>query len=238
MPKSVTTCCFIGHSKDMVRETDPPHRDPLPARDDGWQTGPVPLAHGTLGGPGRNTDARSEDSRYLFEDIVRPVCRLPRFQFECMRLDHIGRPQVNLPLMLDQILGADIAIFDLTDAEPNIIYELGLRHMMCRPVVHFIRKGFSPCFDLAHTRPIVFDPDDGTRHETTKNELADLFYSHIHDPDGHRLRPINSIYRGDVVIGGVELRSGMASHLDQFIRERKLRGRPRPRNGSGSRPFY
>lgn len=56
--------------------------------------------------------------------------------------------------ILDQLLSADLVIADLTNHNPNVFFELGIRHCIKKPVIHLIHEKQKPPFDLTTNRAI------------------------------------------------------------------------------------
>jgi MAP3K TRAFs-binding domain len=84
-----------------------------------------PLCHVALpiGDPDPACGARSE---VVYEELLAPAAR--KAGLEPVRADH--RPDLQAPLvrsLLEQLVLADYAIVDLTGANPNLLYELGVR---------------------------------------------------------------------------------------------------------------
>lgn len=77
-----------------------------------------------------------------------------------VRADQIGRPgQITLQV-LDHVLGAKAAVADLTELNPNVFYELAVRHTARLPVVLIADKNESLPFDIAQMRTVFFDHTD------------------------------------------------------------------------------
>jgi nucleoside 2-deoxyribosyltransferase len=93
-----------------------------------------------------------------------------------------------MPGIVDQMFEADLVIADLTDLNPNAFYELGIRNCARKPVIHLIKDGQEPPFDLAGNRAIFISRDydmvikahaeiQGRIQAIQKN--PDQFYSHV-----------------------------------------------------------
>jgi O-acetyl-ADP-ribose deacetylase (regulator of RNase III) len=82
--------------------------------------------------------------------------------------------------MIEKIADADIAIVDITNSNPNVFYELGVRHTLKRGITVLIRhEGFDPAvpFNVGGLNVIdydVSDPSDAARRirETLTASLA------------------------------------------------------------------
>ena len=77
-----------------------------------------------------------------------------------VRADQISEPgQITLQV-IDHILRARAAVADLTGLNPNVFYELAVRHTARLPVTLIAGKGCSLPFDIAQMRTIFFDNTD------------------------------------------------------------------------------
>jgi nucleoside 2-deoxyribosyltransferase len=61
--------------------------------------------------------------------------------------------------IIEQMFEADLVIADLTRFNPNVFYELGIRHCAQKPAIHLIKIGQSPPFDLGGNKAIFIDRD-------------------------------------------------------------------------------
>jgi uncharacterized membrane-anchored protein len=74
--------------------------------------------------------------------------------------------------VLEKILESELVVADLTGHNPNVFYELAVRHAAEKPVIHVIESGGKIPFDIADLRAIIIDLDlDGA--ERAKKELTD-----------------------------------------------------------------
>jgi hypothetical protein len=105
-------------------------------------------------GFGVKTDYQSRPKRRLdldktYGDIIKPAVKSAGL--ECLRADEIVHSgQIDVP-MYKQLLSADVVIADLSTANSNAIYELGVRHAL-RPHTTIIiaEDRFKFPFDLGH----------------------------------------------------------------------------------------
>jgi hypothetical protein len=105
-------------------------------------------------GFGKKTDYQASPPRVLdldltFEDIIQPA--VEACGVECIRADKIIHSTVIDKPMYDQLLDADLVIADLSTANANALYELGVRHAL-RPhtTIVMAEKNFAFPFDLNH----------------------------------------------------------------------------------------
>jgi hypothetical protein len=108
----------------------------------GDQSRPLCFAIGPYGGDGSLTRKWSD---FLFGKVIEPVLR---DDFVVQRT--IDRPepgQISERIERD-LQSARVVIADLTDANPNVYFELGFRHALERPFIHLARAGTELPFDI------------------------------------------------------------------------------------------
>jgi hypothetical protein len=72
----------------------------------------------------------------------------------------MAQPGMITSQVIDQLIGAALVIADLTDHNPNVFYELAVRHAFRKPVIQLIQAGQSLPFDVAGLRTIFVDHRD------------------------------------------------------------------------------
>jgi hypothetical protein len=112
-------------------------------------------------GFGEKTDFQSNPQRVLnlnrtYEDIIKPV--VEEAGHTCVRADEIIHSTVIDKPMYDNLLSADLVIADLSTANVNAVYELGVRHAL-RPqrTIVLAEKSFSFPFDLNHLSILKYE---------------------------------------------------------------------------------
>ncbi|MEH2611570.1 TRAFs-binding domain-containing protein [Bradyrhizobium sp. AZCC 1693] len=112
-------------------------------------------------GFGEKTDFQSNPQRVLnlnrtYEDIIKPV--VEEAGHICVRADEIIHSTVIDKPMYDNLLSADLVIADLSTANVNAVYELGVRHAL-RPqrTIVLAENNFSFPFDLNHLSILKYE---------------------------------------------------------------------------------
>jgi len=88
---------------------------------------------------------REEDSEQrirsdkVLKHIIKPA--VEKYELRAIRADHISSPGMITSQIIQHILKDRIVIADLTDHNPNVFYELALRHAFRKPVIQIIQKG-------------------------------------------------------------------------------------------------
>lgn len=108
-----------------------------------------------IGADGSPERTRSDQVfRHIIEPTVNPKGYRP------VRADHLGKPGLITSQVVDNLLDAPLVIADLTGGNPNVFYELAIRHAARKPVVLLVNRGEKLPFDVAPSRTIHFDYRD------------------------------------------------------------------------------
>jgi hypothetical protein len=121
---------------------------------------------GPIGEPGKATRINAD---WLLRGIIRPVLK-EKLGFEVQRADEISQPGMIDSQVINAVIDADLVIADLSEDNPNAFYELAIRHMEGRPVIHMTREGKIP-FDVQPYRTILFSTVSHEDVETAKVAL-------------------------------------------------------------------
>ena len=106
-------------------------------------------------------DAESNErkaSDKLLKYIIEPALEGRGYETP-VRADHITQSGVITTQVFTHLWEDDLVIADLTGSNPNVFYELAVRHMRRKPFVHMIKEGSAIPFDVAPNRTIYFDFD-------------------------------------------------------------------------------
>jgi hypothetical protein len=93
---------------------------------------------------------------WLLDEIITPVFADHFKDFEVIRSDKIAQPGMIDSQVINHLLNDEIVIADLTQQNANAFYELGLRHMAEKPIIHMFRAGEVIPFDVKPYRAIPF----------------------------------------------------------------------------------
>ncbi len=105
-----------------------------------------------IGDPETETRQRSDQ---VYKHIIKPA--LSESGFEPVRADEISEPGTITSQVIERIMESPLVVADLSEHNPNVFYELALRHATGQPYIQLIRKGERIPFDVAGTRTILFD---------------------------------------------------------------------------------
>lgn len=93
--------------------------------------------------------------------------------YKAVRADQIDKPGLITSQVIQHVVNDQLVIADLTDRNPNVFYELAIRHALRKPLVQIIKKGESIPFDVAGTRTIYVDHKDLDSVDAAKNEITE-----------------------------------------------------------------
>lgn len=102
-----------------------------------------------------DTRRRADDIRdFVIKPAVNPL------GYQVYRADDIAEPGIIIQQIINEIAEADLVIADLTDLNPNVFYELAVRHYTRRPLVTIADRNTGIPFDVNQVRTIFVDHTD------------------------------------------------------------------------------
>src|SRR4051794_24071560 len=112
--------------------------------------GPIGNRHASHGSPEKET---YEESLRVMEEVIQPACA--RVGLTPVRADGLARAGEITEQIFHRLREDDVVIADLTGANANVMYELGLRHTRDKLTVQIGEFGRLP-FDVNVIRTIQF----------------------------------------------------------------------------------
>lgn len=117
-------------------------------------------------------DQKSETYRKItgvINSVIKPV--LSQYGFIDVKAAHeiCVSGSINNQV-IDKIINSDLIVANLTDTNPNVMYELCLRHVVAKPIIHICEKGTILPFDIKGDRTIFYT-DDMLGVEELKKEI-------------------------------------------------------------------
>jgi hypothetical protein len=134
-----------------------------------------------IGRIGEDPSQERDHANTFLKYIVEPCDALRRFGYaKPVRADQIAKPGQITTQIIERLLNDDLVIADLTGHNPNVYYELSLRHAITKPVVQLVFGEMRQLpFDVHASRTIPFS-FDVREVERARNEL-DLQINEIHN---------------------------------------------------------
>lgn len=130
----------------------------------------------------------SEERRHadlFMGSLLEPA--LDELGLKVVRADAIGEPGMITTQILEYLSRSRLAIADLSYLNPNVFYEVALRHARRLPTVQIIRRKDRLPFDVNQVRSLVIDTTDiyslVPRIPTYRSEIATLARKALDDPE-------------------------------------------------------
>lgn len=134
---------------------------------------------------GESDSLERKHSDLFLESLVAPA--IEDFGFKVVRADQIGQAGLISNQIIDYIMNSKLVVCDLSFHNPNVFYELSLRHATKKPTIHIIRKCDGIPFDLNDFRTIEIDDTDIytliPALETYKNQINQQVRQMLDVPD-------------------------------------------------------
>lgn len=102
--------------------------------------------------------------------VILPI--VEKFGYRAIRGDQITEPGLITNQVIQNTVQSDLVIADLTDHNPNVFYELAIRHAIQKPLISIIEKGQKIPFDVSTMRTVMFDHTDLESVEIAHSEIA------------------------------------------------------------------
>ena len=106
----------------------------------------------------------------VFEYVIEPVAN--ECGYKAVRADQISTPGMITSQIIRHLAEDPLVIADLAGHNPNVFYELAIRHVARKPVIQIIQVGESIPFDVAPTRAIQLDHKDLRSAALCRQNLA------------------------------------------------------------------
>ena len=130
------------------------------------------------------SDARKHSDLFL-NSLVQPA--MDELGLDVVRADHIGSPGMITTNVLEHIKKSRLVIADLSMLNPNVFYEIALRHTCKLPIVQIIQKSDRLPFDVNQVNTIQIDTTDiytlVPKIDTYRAEIAALARQALADPE-------------------------------------------------------
>lgn len=144
---------------------------------------------------GEEGSLERKHSDLFLGSIIEPA--LEQFKLEVIRADKIENPGMITKQIIEYIVNAKLVIADLSFNNPNVFYELAIRHACRKPTVQVIKKGDKIPFDVGQSRTIIIDCTDiyslVPKLELHRSEISTQVSKALSDENGVD-NPLNSVY--------------------------------------------
>lgn len=119
-------------------------------------------------------------ANFVLKNIIEPALRIRGIEYKAVRIDKLGEGGYITEAVIEHLRTADLVIADLTNLNPNVMYELGIRQAWNLPLVPIALKKQKLPFDLVVLRtafyklPIAKKSIDEAKKEIRKQILSIL----------------------------------------------------------------
>ncbi|MGO9172803.1 MAG: hypothetical protein ACLP7P_12675 [Rhodomicrobium sp.] len=133
------------------------------------------------GRPGEKAPSGAEDERKHFDEVYEFICQtVEELGIKPLRSDRTPEAVPIHPKMLTDIIDSDLAIVDITNLNPNVFYELGVRHTARRHCTLLIGYGkTTPPFNLTGIRVTSYDLRDEDTRKASRRKLRDAIIANL-----------------------------------------------------------
>src|ERR1051325_1667392 len=142
-----------------------------------------------IGPIGSQNSPQRKHADMVLNLLVKEVLESREFGYQVRRADEVADPGMIGDQILANIINADLVIADLTDLNPNVFYELGIRHYVTKPTIHIAKLGTPLPFDNAAHRTIFVDIGHWESIEFARITLSDSVRA-IRQPDFRTNNPV------------------------------------------------
>lgn len=122
----------------------------------------------------RGSDIRRR-SDLVLNYVIKPVVK--ELGYIASRSDEDSKPGIITSQIIGHLMSDELIVADLSFGNPNVYYELAVRHMVRKPVVQIIHAGQPIHFDIITQRTIQFDYQDLESVEDCKQKLREQIQS-------------------------------------------------------------
>lgn len=118
---------------------------------------------------GEDDSETRKRSNQVLRHIIGPAAQ--QCGYDTVRADEIDKPGLITSQVIQHIVSDELVIADLTERNPNVFYELAIRHAIKKPLVQVIQKGEKIPFDVAGLRTISIDHTDLDNAAQAREEI-------------------------------------------------------------------
>ena len=114
-------------------------------------------------------------SDQVLRHIIAPAAK--SHGYKAVRADELDKPGMITSQVIQHVIEDPLVVADLTGRNPNVFYELAIRHAIRKPVIQIISKGENIPFDVAGTRTIFVDIHDLDNVASARSSIVEQIES-------------------------------------------------------------
>lgn len=131
----------------------------------------APLKCFVIGPIGSLASETRKRSNQILRHIIEPVVTAAGYATP-QRADHLSESGRITRQIIQRLVEDDLVVADLTESNPNVYYELAIRHVIKKPFVQLIASAETLPFDIAEQRTIFLDVHDLDSVASAKEEMT------------------------------------------------------------------
>lgn len=130
---------------------------------------------------GEEDSPERQRSDQVFAYIIKEA--VEKCGYDAIRADQISDPGMITTQVIEHLIEDALVIADMTGHNPNVFYELAIRHAIRKPVIHIIEAGETIPFDVIQNRAIKVDHNKLASASECKAEIVRQIQSAEENPD-------------------------------------------------------
>jgi hypothetical protein len=142
-----------------------------------------------------------EEWSHIFDNVIKPAVEESGFDFICRR-SVVTRGNIIKDILID-LNAADVVIADLTDQKPNVMYELGVRHVLATKTILIAQNRDDIPFDLQSYANHVYKWKTQKDQNEFKAKMNELLADIVRGPE-RKDNPVVD-FLGEMVKHGLSL---------------------------------
>ena len=118
----------------------------------------------------------------LIEEVIEPV--LKELKYDVIVSHRISESGSMTNAIIKGVYESDLVIANLTDNNPNVMYEVALRHASAKPIIHITENINDLPFDINDQRTIEYTDDMAGAHklkDDLRNMISNIDFSKLVD---------------------------------------------------------
>lgn len=116
-----------------------------------------------------------EESELVMELIISPAARA--CGYEAKRSIDLNVPATLTNMIINHLINAPLVIADLTHGNPNVFYELAIRHAVKKPSIQIIREGGPIPSDVNDQNTVIYSTETKKRRNNAINKIVEQIRS-------------------------------------------------------------
>lgn len=138
---------------------------------------------------GANASPERDRSDQVLEYIITPAALA--CGYTTLRADQLSEPGMITTQIIKHLANDQIVVADLTGGNPNVFYELALRHASGKPCIQIASEGEKLPFDVSPVRTIMFD-HRSLRSSAAAREDIERQMRSIQESNAHVDNPVSA----------------------------------------------